>query len=159
MILKVLVPPSIDTSNIIGNPLAIVGKSIYLECPVSGIPHPTITWYKNNIPIPTDNDRFAIEQNNQTFGIKEVKVSDQGQFICVVKNKGGQMEQNFNLEVLVPPELETVHSQKHIKREKDSITLVCPVKYDKYSTTATEILWYKDGRPIDRFTVSNIKVS
>ncbi|VIO88235.1 Uncharacterized protein BM_BM11652 [Brugia malayi] len=159
LILKVLVPPSIDTSNIIGNPLAIVGKSIYLECPVSGIPHPTITWYKDNIPISIDNDRFVIEQNNQTFGIKEVKVSDQGQIICVVENKGGQVEQNFNLEVLVPPELETVQSQKYIKREKDSITLVCPVKYDKYSTTPTEILWYKDGRPIDRFTVSNIKIT
>lgn len=38
--LQVLVPPKIDKSNIIGNPLAIVDRNIYLECPVSGNTHP-----------------------------------------------------------------------------------------------------------------------
>ncbi|KAM3729101.1 Hemicentin-2 [Dirofilaria immitis] len=158
--LKVLVPPSIDTSNIIGNPLAVAGKSIYLECPVAGIPHPSVIWYKGDIPILTDDDRFVIEQNNQTLGIKEVKMSDQGQFVCVVENKGGRVEQNFNLEVLVPPELETVEPQTYRVREKESITLFCPVKYDDDSTTTlAEILWYKDGRPIDGFAASNIKIT
>ncbi|KAL3989826.1 Immunoglobulin I-set domain family protein [Acanthocheilonema viteae] len=157
--LKVLVPPSIDTSNIIGNPLAVVGKSIYLECPVSGIPRPSVIWYKDGILLSTDNDRFVIEQNNQTFGIKEVKVSDKGQFLCVVENKGGRVEQGFNLEVLVPPKLETVESQKYTKREKDSMTLYCPIKHDEQSTTPTEILWYKDGRPIDGVTVPKIKIT
>ncbi|CAG9531888.1 unnamed protein product [Cercopithifilaria johnstoni] len=157
--LKVLVPPSIDTSNIIGNPLAVVGKSIYLECPVSGIPHPSVIWYKDRVPISTNNDRFVIEQNNQTFGIKEVKVSDKGQFVCVVENKGGRVEQSFNLEVLVPPQLETMEPQKYTKREKDTITLYCPVKHDEDSTTPTEILWYKDGRPIDGLAVPNIKIT
>lgn len=49
--------------------------------------------------------------------------------------------------------------QKYTKREKDSITLFCPVKYDEDSTSPTEILWYKDSRPIDGLTVPNIKVS
>uniref|UniRef100_A0A0R3RPN9 Ig-like domain-containing protein n=1 Tax=Elaeophora elaphi TaxID=1147741 RepID=A0A0R3RPN9_9BILA len=157
--LKVLVPPSIDTSNIIGNPLAVVGKSIYLECPVSGIPHPSVIWYKDGVPISTNDDRFVIEQNNQTFGIKEVNVNDKGQFLCVVENKGGRVEQSFNLEVLVPPKLETVESQHYARREKESISLYCPIKYDDDSPTSIEILWYKDGRPVDGLAVPNIKVS
>ncbi|VDK82636.1 unnamed protein product [Litomosoides sigmodontis] len=166
LILKVLVPPSIDTSNIIGNPLAVVRKSIYLECPAFGIPHPSVTWYKDDTPISIDNDRFIIEQQNQTFGIKEVKVSDRGQFRCVVENKGGRVEQNFNLEVLdkfsnfiVPPQFEVVKSKKMTKHEKESVTLYCPIRDDKQSTTSTEILWYKDDRPIDAFTVPNIKIT
>ena len=38
MMLRVLVPPEIDKSNIIGNPLAILNKTISLECPATGIP-------------------------------------------------------------------------------------------------------------------------
>lgn len=59
----------------------------------------------------------------------------------------------------MPPELETVEPQKHTKREKDSVTLFCPVKYIQDSTTPTEILWYKDGRPIDGNSGTNIKVN
>lgn len=33
---QVLVPPKIDESNIIGNPLSILGTRFALECPVSG---------------------------------------------------------------------------------------------------------------------------
>uniref|UniRef100_A0A915Q230 Ig-like domain-containing protein n=1 Tax=Setaria digitata TaxID=48799 RepID=A0A915Q230_9BILA len=157
--LKVLVPPSIDTSNIIGNPLAVSGKSIYLECPVTGIPHPSVLWYKDGTLIHPDDERFIIEQNNQTLGIKEVKISDKGQFLCVAENKGGRVEQTFNLEVLVPPQLEVVVPEKHTKRERSSITLLCPVKQVENLAGSMEILWYKDGRPIDGNTAPNIKIT
>lgn len=48
--------------------------------------------------------------------------------------------------------------QQYRKREKDSVTLFCPVKQDDSTVTPIEILWYKDGRPIDAHTVANIKV-
>ncbi|KHN71016.1 Hemicentin-1 [Toxocara canis] len=224
--LKVLVPPTIDKSNIIGNPLAIAGRSIYLECPVTGIPQPTVTWYKegnpidlsderilldqNNqtfgilhvevvdqgryycvaenkggkseqefnlevlvtgIPQPTvtwykegnpidlSDERILLDQNNQTFGILHVEVVDQGRYYCVAENKGGKSEQEFNLEVLVPPQMETTEVQKFTRREDDSLTLWCPVRHVPDSTAATEIFWYKDGRPIDSSGTQNVKLS
>lgn len=51
MQLRVLVRPTIDKSNIIGNPLGIVNKSITLECPSTGIPSPTVTWKRDDEPI------------------------------------------------------------------------------------------------------------
>lgn len=53
-----------------------------------------------NLIISLQKKKFFFLQENQTFGIKEVKVSDKGQFRCVVENKAGQVEQNFHLEVL-----------------------------------------------------------
>uniref|UniRef100_F1KPK8 Hemicentin-2 n=1 Tax=Ascaris suum TaxID=6253 RepID=F1KPK8_ASCSU len=157
--LKVLVPPSIDKSNIIGNPLAIVGRSIYLECPVTGIPQPTVTWYKEGNLIDAGDDRIILDQNNQTFGILYVQIADQGRYFCVAENKGGKAEQEFNLEVLVPPQMETTELQKFTRREDDSLTLWCPVKQSTDSTTITEIFWYKDGRPIDSSSAHNLRVT
>ncbi|VDM44481.1 unnamed protein product [Toxocara canis] len=157
--LKVLVPPTIDKSNIIGNPLAIAGRSIYLECPVTGIPQPTVTWYKEGNPIDLSDERILLDQNNQTFGILHVEVVDQGRYYCVAENKGGKSEQEFNLEVLVPPQMETTEVQKFTRREDDSLTLWCPVRHVPDSTAATEIFWYKDGRPIDSSGTQNVKLS
>ncbi|VDO96214.1 unnamed protein product [Heligmosomoides polygyrus] len=62
--LQVLVPPKIDKSNIIGNPLAIVDRNIYLECPVSGIPQPTVSWMKDGLPINVSDSRIILAQVN-----------------------------------------------------------------------------------------------
>lgn len=99
LILKVLIPPTIDKSNIIGNPLAIVNRSIYLECncsilfilkyifvgPVSGIPQPTVRWLKDGHELSLVGDHVTIEQNNQTLGIKIVNEADQGRYTCVAE--------------------------------------------------------------------------
>lgn len=100
IILKVLVPPKIDKSNIIGNPLAIVNRSIYLECPVTGIPQPTVRWMKDGQPLTTRDVRITVEQNNQTLGIQPIVTTDEGRYTCVAESNAGVAEQDFNLEVL-----------------------------------------------------------
>ena len=45
--LRVMVPPRIDKSNVVNNPLAIIDKEIFLECPVSGIPQPNVIWQRD----------------------------------------------------------------------------------------------------------------
>ncbi|VDK53323.1 unnamed protein product [Anisakis simplex] len=142
--LKILIPPSIDKSNIIGNPLAIVGRSIYLECPVTGIPQPKVTWFKEGNPIDVRDQRILVDQNNQTFGILHVETKDEGRYYCVAENRGGKSEQEFNLEVVVPPQMETTELQRFTKREQDTLTLWCPVKNPPDSAAMTEIFWYKD---------------
>ena len=62
LILKVLVPPKIDKSNIIGNPLSIVDRNINLECPVSGIPHPSVSWTKDGKPVDLSDSRITLAQ-------------------------------------------------------------------------------------------------
>lgn len=51
IILHVLILPKIDKSNIIGNPLAIVNRTISLECPATGVPQPVVKWLKDGLPI------------------------------------------------------------------------------------------------------------
>ncbi|WKY14383.1 hypothetical protein Q1695_000157 [Nippostrongylus brasiliensis] len=124
LVLKVLVPPKIDKSNIIGNPLAIVERKIYLECPVSGIPQPTVSWVKDGVPVDMSDSRLVLAQSNQTFGIELVKESDQARYTCIAVNKGGTIEQDFVLEVLTPPVLDTVSVNSVTRREGEAVSLI-----------------------------------
>ncbi|RCN41236.1 hypothetical protein ANCCAN_12803 [Ancylostoma caninum] len=158
LILKVLVPPKIDKSNIIGNPLAIVERNIYLECPVSGIPQPTVSWTKDGNPVDVSDSRIVFAQNNQTFGIEGVRASDQARYTCVASNKGGSVEQDFNLEVLTPPALESTETQAHTKREGDALSITCPIRSAVDATSAvSDVSWIKDGRPIERDNTAGVK--
>uniref|UniRef100_A0A1I7X4Q6 Hemicentin-1 n=1 Tax=Heterorhabditis bacteriophora TaxID=37862 RepID=A0A1I7X4Q6_HETBA len=160
LILKVLVPPKIDKSNIIGNPLAIVERNIYLECPVSGIPQPTVSWTKDGRLVDVSDSRIVFAQNNQTFGIEGVRTSDQARYTCIASNKGGNVEQDFNLEVLTPPELETYEAQQHIKREGDQLSLTCPIRSTIDATSAvSDVSWIKNGRPVDPENSVGFKIS
>lgn len=65
--LKIIVPPRIDKSNLINNPLAIFNREIFLECPASGIPQPSILWYRDGQPID-----FKDLANQQKYSLYQV---------------------------------------------------------------------------------------
>uniref|UniRef100_A0A7E4UTJ4 Hemicentin-1 n=1 Tax=Panagrellus redivivus TaxID=6233 RepID=A0A7E4UTJ4_PANRE len=147
--LKVYVAPTIDDSNLIENPLAVLGKTIFLECPADGIPQPTVTWMRDDQPIEVQEDKFTIRQNNITFGILNVQTGDAGKYSCIAENKGGRAEEHFFLQVLAPPLLTNKEVSKVTKREGDEVTLLCPVQPSASdSIEERDVTWVKDGRTI-----------
>ncbi|EFO97259.1 hypothetical protein CRE_16675 [Caenorhabditis remanei] len=160
MIVRVLVPPRIDKSNIIGNPLAIVARNIYLECPVTGIPQPDVIWTKDGKDINTTDSRIILAQNNETFGIEKVKVSDQGRYTCTAINRGGQMSHDFNLDVLSPPAFDITGTTPTIKREGDTITLTCPIRVaDDVADQVMDVSWTKDSVALDGIDTDNVHIA
>ncbi|KAK0404394.1 hypothetical protein QR680_017436 [Steinernema hermaphroditum] len=151
LLLKVLVPPEIDKSNIIQNPLAILGRSISLECPVRGIPQPSVLWTRDGIPVPVNGHKYLLDQNNQTFVLHDVQTADRGVYACVVENRGGATSQDFHLGVLIPPQMDSNEMQKVSKREGALVVFVCPVQRSLPGEDAdgVQISWMKDGRPLD----------
>ncbi|KAI6230584.1 hypothetical protein M3Y99_01047200 [Aphelenchoides fujianensis] len=156
--LRVIVPPRIDESNLITSPLAVLNRSIYLECPVRAIPPPSIHWLKDGKPVEAadlsdpQNAKFSLQQANQTFGIRRVDHSDRGVFTCVVENEGGSVSQDFTVEVLIPPVMEKQEPEEIVKREGDTLMLSCPVKNTLEKSQGTPDLtvsWTQDGRPLD----------
>ncbi|CAI5454961.1 unnamed protein product [Caenorhabditis angaria] len=159
LILKVLIPPKIDKSNIIGNPLAIVNRNIYLECPVFGIPQPSVIWTKDGKTIDLSDSRVVFAHNNETFGIEGVTPADQGRYTCTASNSGGVVAHDFNLDVLSPPTFDVNSTKPTIKREGDTITLTCPIKMpDDVADQVMDVTWVKDSRPVDN-NENNIEIS
>ncbi|UMM39454.1 hypothetical protein L5515_016510 [Caenorhabditis briggsae] len=160
VILRILVPPRIDKSNIIGNPLAIVARNIYLECPVTGIPQPEVYWTKDGRDINATDSRIIYAQNNETFGIEKVQVTDAGRYTCTAVNRGGRIAHDFNLDVLSPPSFDLYRTQPTIKREGDTITLTCPIKTaEDVADQVMDVSWTKDSVALDGVETDNVHIS
>ncbi|KAI6172894.1 EGF-like domain-containing protein [Aphelenchoides besseyi] len=165
--LKVIVPPQIDESNLITSPLGVLGRSIYLECPVRAIPEPSIHWLKDGKRVEQtdvkdlENAKFSLQQANQTFGIRKVEHGDRGIYTCVVENQGGKVSQDFNVEVLIPPVMEKQEAENVTKREGDTLMLSCPIKNTLGKTqnlSDLTVTWTQDGRPLDPKS-DNVEIS
>ncbi|XP_038637840.1 LOW QUALITY PROTEIN: hemicentin-1-like [Scyliorhinus canicula] len=72
----------------------VVGKSVILECTVTGIPAPLITWLKDRHPLTGRNGRFKIER---------VTPEDGGIYSCVATNAAGESQQDVKVTVYEPP--------------------------------------------------------
>ncbi|EDO49554.1 predicted protein, partial [Nematostella vectensis] len=61
-----------------------------LVCRVSGKPKPTITWFRDNTPVHTDNRVVAsYEGSVSALELKEMKLSDAGLYKCTATNSQG----------------------------------------------------------------------
>ena len=78
------------------------------------------------------------------------------------------MREEFQLEVLVPPQMEETaeiaagEAMPLSKREGDSMQLICPLKATTTLTNNVEelkVAWSKDGRPLEPEINENIEVS
>uniref|UniRef100_A0AC35UCA7 Down syndrome cell adhesion molecule-like protein Dscam2 n=1 Tax=Rhabditophanes sp. KR3021 TaxID=114890 RepID=A0AC35UCA7_9BILA len=158
--LKVLVPPKIDKSNLIQNPLAILERTTVLECPNSGIPTPTTSWLRDGVPISGLAEKYKIHETGQSIEIKNIEIQDQARYTCVVENRGGRTSEDFNLEVLIPPQMERDYVEKVVKREGEVLSLVCPLKINSDPNANMHVSWYKNKRPLDPMSsLGNFKIT
>ncbi|XP_078361310.1 contactin-4-like [Oculina patagonica] len=90
--LLVQVAPNITSFNV--PRLVQLGSSTTLTCAVSGIPQPSITWYKNGV---------LLSGTSSLFEIGSVRKADGGVYTCVASNAAGRKSQHGNLTVQVAP--------------------------------------------------------
>lgn len=96
---SLLVPPSIDESNVVYTPKVVQNRTVIIECPVSGVPQPTVTWSINDSPL-APKDRIRLLDNNRQLTIDQAQVADTAVYMCVAVNKAGELRKKFQLEVL-----------------------------------------------------------
>ncbi|EAT36338.1 AAEL011566-PA [Aedes aegypti] len=137
----VLVPPYIQMNRVkIGPNFSILeGLPLYLYCPITGYPKPTLSWYRNSKPI-----KF----NGPTLFIGSTSPKDQGNYSCLGENSVGKQEISFSVIILVPPtminsvlldEEDEAADQPISILKGDNVTLDCAsIGYPK-----PEIFWTK----------------
>ncbi|XP_053328822.1 hemicentin-2 [Spea bombifrons] len=133
----------------------ILGNSIVLSCEVEGFPPPKVTWLKDGEPLD-----HAVEQGVSIRGsrlqISRIQAFHAGQYTCIAQNHLSEAYKTFLLSVQVAPKIlrSEIPSERNIQ-EKQEVSLECKAE----GTPAPQILWLKDGRPLDPISTPNVQVS
>ncbi|KAJ8376139.1 hypothetical protein SKAU_G00067190 [Synaphobranchus kaupii] len=120
-----------------------VDQPVRLECIVSGLPIPRITWRKHGAILAGNNPRYAFAENG-SLHIHSAQVTDTGRYLCMATNDAGTQRKRVDLQVYVPPS---------IAKGPSNITVTVNVQ-TTLSCEATGIpkptvTWRKNGRQLN----------
>ncbi|XP_076093735.1 hemicentin-1-like isoform X1 [Mytilus galloprovincialis] len=154
MTLLVLVPPSIDESNVIYSPKVRVNRTVLLDCPIEGVPLPDVTWLVNNIPL-VESERHQLLRDNRQVKITKAQIGDSGTYTCQAVNEAGSLNKNFRLTVQLPAAIDRGNLQTQFSIiENQTVFIDCPVS----GSPTPSIIWSKDRIPLFDFPYQDLKV-
>lgn len=96
---KKIIPP--DFSKHLSTTDAPEGTQVVFECHVTGIPSPTISWFRDDVNIDNSPD-YVITQINGTCCLKIRKVTPEysARYTCKANNPGGEAASSARLNVI-----------------------------------------------------------
>ncbi|CAL1547239.1 unnamed protein product, partial [Lymnaea stagnalis] len=124
----------------------VEGESAELECIVLlGKPKPKLSWLRNG-KLLRESDRVRFLEPGR-ITLTNAQEDDDGDYVCMASNIGGNETYNVNLDVLVPPK---VIEDNDVDRQTNfsvvqglSVFLPCSVTADPPATYS----WFKGGSP------------
>ncbi|KAL1130925.1 hypothetical protein AAG570_012166 [Ranatra chinensis] len=120
--------------------IASDGDTIQLECSVSGINHPHVTWTRDDITVDSERHRVSPEG---TLTIQRVTVEDTGTYRCTVESTVGRVTAQAQVTVNVRPRL-IVPPESQFAKSGATVEMRC---YASGAPPPT-ITWFKDGNSV-----------
>lgn len=74
-------------------------RPIRMECDVTGVPPPEVTWTKDGAAVSDGRGRRLLE-GGRVLQLAAALVKDSGVYVCTAKNVAGVGRKQFNLHVL-----------------------------------------------------------
>ena len=75
----------------------LYGRSVNFQCAATGVPAPSIKWYKNGLCV-EDSAQMIVEEDG-TLQLNHATVDLSGEYKCVAKNLGGKVATSVNVDV------------------------------------------------------------
>ena len=99
-----------------------VEQPAVLECIFSGVPKPDVAWYKDNVPI-TSDQRISMREdkpNVYSLHINRSQLDDKAVYTCKAKNRFGEAEAKINLAVnsIKPTIIRDLADQQTIEKDQ-----------------------------------------
>ncbi|XP_049888815.1 obscurin [Epinephelus moara] len=134
-------PPDFD--EILANCTAELGQTVKLACKATGVPKPTITWYKDGRTVEADPHHIIIEDpdGSCTLILDNMTADDSGQYMCFATSSAGNASTLGKITVQVPPRfVNKMRNAIFVAGEDTQFTCVIQ------SAPHPKIRWFKDGR-------------
>lgn len=95
------VPPQINLQSASDKDLGVILESaIFIDCPVVGIPLPTVKWYKDDKMIDFDDQtHLMLFAGGRRLQISNTTLDDKGQYRCVATNEAGKIKRLYNVDI------------------------------------------------------------
>lgn len=122
------------------NKTVVMGKTAVLRCNASGIPEPDIGWIKDQGGI--DKRRIRQLANGNLF-IRDVLMSDAGQYSCIASTAEDFKEIKVTLQVVESDVIKVSHSHKH--RIEAFLGARRKITCDFYGSPPITVTWTKKG--------------
>ncbi|XP_072046919.1 titin-like [Amphiura filiformis] len=130
----------------------IKGHPARFDVQVSGIPMPTLTWFRDGVELQPD-DHFSMEFSEEegigSLVISEVITDDDAEYTCKANNKAGETVSKADI-FLQPlrkkePQKQAPVFLEELKPfdciEKESVNFICKV----FGVPEPDIIWYRDN--------------
>ncbi|KAI3374875.1 hypothetical protein L3Q82_021410 [Scortum barcoo] len=134
-------PPDFD--EILANCTAELGQTVKLACKATGVPKPTVTWYKDGRAVEADPHHIIIEDpdGSCTLILDNMTADDSGQYMCFATSPAGNASTLGKITVQVPPRfVNKMRNAIFVAGEDTQFTCVIQ------SAPSPKIRWFKDGR-------------
>lgn len=125
----------------------VMGDNLLLHCEAKGVPQPTISWFKNTLPLVV-NENVILSNDNQNLTIIEVTSDDDALYHCRAANNQGFSETTVIITVkdtrIIPPHI-VLRPEDTDAYKETVVQMPCEVE----SEPPAIIEWRKDGARID----------
>ncbi|XP_035878268.1 hemicentin-2 [Phyllostomus discolor] len=109
-------------------------QPVTLRCTGTGLPAPSLRWWKDGV---------ALAALGGTLQIEKADLRDEGVYTCAATNAAGESRRDVALKVLVPPNIEPGPASKAVL-ENASVTLECLAS----GVPPPDISWFKGRQPV-----------
>uniref|UniRef100_A0A8B9NLQ1 Obscurin n=1 Tax=Accipiter nisus TaxID=211598 RepID=A0A8B9NLQ1_9AVES len=136
----VWIPPDFEEE--LAECTAELGETVKLACKVTGVPKPSVSWYKDGKPVEVDPHHIIIEDpdGSCTLILDNLTGVDSGQYMCFASSPAGNASTLGKILVQVPPRfVNKVRNAYFVEGEDAQFT--CTIE----GAPRPQIRWYKDG--------------
>ncbi|KAK1804810.1 hypothetical protein P4O66_003652 [Electrophorus voltai] len=119
-----------------------MNQPVVLECVVSGVPAPHVTWRKHGAILSGNSHRYRFAEDG-SLHIHSAQVTDTGRYLCMATNPAGTQRKRVDLQVYVPPSIAEGPTNVTVMVNVQT-TLSC----EATGIPKPSVIWTKDTHPL-----------
>ena len=97
------------TANIGDNVTAASNTTITIKCPVSGVPTPSVSWFKDGSPI-SQGERLSLTSNSSLV-VNRAEMGDSAKYTCSVQSVFGKEDLSTTMTIIGKIPCKKVHGR------------------------------------------------